>query len=147
MGAFRGSAASAPGKVTSTRIGPSAPGPRASAAAAIPPRISWEDGNCRCRLLPSVIEKAGAASISSTAVAAAADAHGRRITAPTQRVQNRDCADSGRRDQCNSGDRRAAARPNRDSNAGVSVIEVRTATVTARIAPVAIDRSTGVSIR
>ena len=145
--ACRGSEASPSGKVTRTRTGPRAPGPSASAAAATPPRTSWEAGNCRCRLLPSTIENAGAARISRTAVAARAETHGRRITAPTQRVQNRDWAVSGRRDQCSSRERLAAARPKVASTAGIRVAEVSTATATARIAPVAIDRSTGVLIR
>ena len=46
--------------------------------------------------------------ISRNAVAATADTHGRRITVPTQRVQNRDLVASGRRDQFSSGDLRAA---------------------------------------
>ena len=146
-GALRGSLASAFGKDTRMRTGPRAPGPRASAAAATPPRISWDDGNCRCRLLPSTMPKAGAARINRHVVAAAADTHGRRMTVPTHRVQNRDWVDSGRRDQCSQAARRAAARPNTDSTAGIRVAEVRTANATARIAPVAIDRSTGVPIR
>ena len=148
-GALTGSEAPGPssGKVIRMRSGPSAPGPSASAAAATPPRISWEEGNCRCMLLPSSIEKAGAAMISRNVVAATADTHGRRITAPTQRVQNRDLVASGRRDQFSSGDRRAAARPKTDSTDGVRVVEVSTANATARIAPVAIDRNTGVPIR
>ena len=93
------------------------------------------------------METAGVARSSRTIVAAVADTQGRRITALTQRVQNRDWADSGRRDQCSSGDRRAAARPKVASTAGIRVADVRTATPTARIAPVAIDRSTGVFIR
>ena len=97
--------------------------------------------------LPSTIANAGAARASSAAVAASAEAHGRRITVPTQRVQNRDWVASGRRDQCSSGDRRAAARPKVASTAGVRVVEVSTATATARMAPVAIDCSTGVPIR
>ena len=145
-GALRAELASGSLKVTRIRTGPSAPGPSASAAAATPPRISWEDGNCRCRLLPSTMPKAGAARISSTTVAAVADAQGRRMTAPTQRVQNRDRVDSGRRDQCSSGERRAAARPNTASTAGIRVAEASTAKATARIAPVAIDLSTGVSM-
>jgi len=44
-------------------------------------------------------------------------------------------------------DRFAAALPNVASTAGVRVVEVSTATATARIAPVAIDFSTGVLIR
>ena len=98
-------------------------------------------------LLPSVIENAGAASSSRNVAAASADAQGRRITVPTQRVQNRDWVDSGRRDQCSSGERLAAARPKVASTAGVSVVDVSTATATARIAPVAIDFNTGVLIR
>ena len=98
-------------------------------------------------LLPSCIANAGAASIRSTAAAAAADAHGRRITMVTHRVQNRDCTDSGTRDQCSSAERRATARPNMDSTAGVKVVEVSTAIATARIAPVAIERNTGVLMR
>ena len=135
------------GKVTSTRTGPSAPAPSASAAALTPPRISWVGSNCRCMLLPSTIANAGAARVSSNADASSADNHGRRITAPVQRVQNRDWVASGRRDQCSSVDRLAAARPNVASTAGVSVVDVSTATATARMAPVAIDTSTGVLIR
>ena len=140
-------AASPPGKLTSTRTGPSAPGPSASAAALTPPRISWVGSNCRCMLLPSTIEKAGAASTSSSAAAPSAAIHGRRITQPVQRVQNRDWVASGLRDQCRYDDRLAAARPNVASTAGVSVVDASTATATARIAPVAIDTSTGVSMR
>ncbi len=103
--------------------------------------------NWRCRLLPSVIANAGAARVSSSAVAAIADSHGLRITQPTQRVQNRDWVVSGRRDTCSHDDRLAAALPNVASTAGVSVVEVSTATATARMAPVAIDDSTGVLIR
>ena len=84
---------------------------------------------------------------SRSTVAANADSHGRRITKPVHLVQNRDCVVSGRRDQCSSQDRFAAAWPNVASTAGVSVVEVSTATATARIAPVAIDTSTGVLIR
>ena len=98
-------------------------------------------------LLPSVIENAGAANISRKAAAERAEAQGRRITVPTHRVQNRDWVASGRRDQCNSGDRLAAARPKVASTAGVKVVEVSTATATARIAPVAMDCRIGVSIR
>ena len=98
-------------------------------------------------LLPSTIENAGAASVSSSAVAPSADNHGRRITQPVHRVQNRDWVVSARRDQCSYDDRFAAALPNVASTAGVSVVEVSTATATARIAPVAIDTSTGVLIR
>src|ERR1700754_2018143 len=98
-------------------------------------------------LLPSTIENAGAASVSRSAVAPSADTPGRRITQPVHLVQKRDCVVSGRRDQCSSHDRLAAARPNVASTAGVSVVEVSTATATARIAPVAIDTSTGVLIR
>ncbi len=97
-------------------------------------------------LLPSTMPKAGAATISNRAVADSAEAHGRRMTEPTQRVQNRDRVDSGRRDQFSSGDRRAAARPKTASTAGIRVAEVSTAKATARIAPVAIDRRTGVPI-
>ena len=50
-------------------------------------------------LLPSTIENAGAASASRSTVAPSADIHGRRITQPVHRVQNRDCVVSGRRDQ------------------------------------------------
>ena len=146
-GALAGSFALPSGKVSRIRTGPSAPGPSASPAAATPPRISWEDGNCRCMLLPSSIENVGAATSSRTAVAVSADAHGRRITMPTQRVQNRDSVDSDRRDHCSSADRRATARPKVPNTAGVNVIEVSTENATATIAPVAIDRSTGVSIR
>ena len=135
------------GKVTSTRTGPSAPGPSATAAALTPPRISWVGSNCRCMLLPSVIENAGAASVSSSAAAARADAQGRRITQPVHRVQNLDWVASTRRPQCRYDDRLAARRPKVASTAGVSVVDVSTATATARIAPVAIDCSTGVLIR
>ncbi len=83
----------------------------------------------------------------SSADAASADNHGRRITHPVHRVQNRDWVVSGLRDQCRYDDRLAAARPNVASTAGVSVVDVSTATATARIAPVAIDCSTGVLIR
>ena len=114
----------------------------------MPPRISWVGSNWRCRLLPSVMANAGAASVSSrTAVAPSADSHGRRITQPTQRVQNRDCVVSGRREKCSHDERLAAALPKVASTAGVSVVEVSTATATARIAPVAIEASTGVLIR
>src|SRR5581483_5185534 len=98
-------------------------------------------------LLANVIDSAGAASVSSSADAASADAHGRRITQPIHVVQNGDCVDSGRRDQCSSDDRFAAARPNVAKIAGVSVADVSTATATVSTAPVAIDRSTGVLIR
>lgn len=98
-------------------------------------------------LLPSTIENAGVANSSRTVVADAADTHGRRITVPTHRVQNRDRVDSGRLDQCSIADRRAAARPKVASTAGVSVVDVRTANATASTAPVAIDIRTGVSIR
>src|SRR5262245_63477647 len=54
---------------------------------------------------------------------------------------------SARRDQCRYDDRFAAALPNVASTAGVSVVEASTATATARIAPVAIDASTGALIR
>ena len=83
---------------------------------------------------------------SSTAEAAAAEIHGRRITHPTQRVQNRDWVLSGWRDQCSSADRLAADRPNVASAAGVRVAAVSIATATARIAPVAIDCRAGVLI-
>ena len=98
-------------------------------------------------LLPSTIENAGAAITSRTAVADNADSHGRRMTSPTQRVQNRDWVVSARRDQCSNDERLAAALPKVASTAGISVADVSTATATARIAPVAIDRSTGVLIR
>ena len=97
-------------------------------------------------LFPSTIENAGAASASRNAVAASADSQGRFITDRTQRVQNRDSVVSPRRDQRSSDDRLAAERPNVASTAGVMVIDVSTATATARIAPVAIDDSTGVSM-
>ena len=129
------------------RTGPSAPAPSASAAALTPPRISCVGSNCRCMLLPSTIENAGAASANNNADAPSADNHGRRITHPVHRVQNRDCVVSGLRDQCRYDDRLAADRPNVASTAGVSVVDVSTATATARIAPVAIDCSTGVLIR
>ena len=112
-----------------------------------PPRISWLGSNWRSRLLPSVIEKAGAAITSSTVAAVSADAHGRLITQPTQRVQKRDCVVSGRRETCSHDERFAAALPKVASTAGVNVVEVSTATATARIAPVAIDESTGVLMR
>src|ERR1700722_4716551 len=98
-------------------------------------------------LLPSTIENAGAASVSSSIAAASADSHGRRITEPVHRLQNRDWVVSTRRDQCRYDDRLAAARPKVASTAGVSVVDDSTASATARIAPVAIDRSTGVLIR
>jgi hypothetical protein len=82
-----------------------------------------------------------------TADAANADNHGRRITPPIQRLQNRDCVVSGRRDQCSAADLLAADRPNVANTAGVRVVEVSIATATARIAPVAIDASAGVSIK
>ena len=97
--------------------------------------------------MPSTIEAAGTAMTSNTAEAAAAEIHGRRITDPTQRVQNRDWVVSGRRDQCSSADLLAAARPNVASAAGVRVADVSIATATARIAPVAIDFSAGVLIK
>ena len=84
---------------------------------------------------------------SRTTDAASAETHGRRITQPIQRVQNRDWAPSGRRDQCSKADLLAADRPNVASTAGVSVVDVSIATATARIAPVAIDFSAGVLIR
>ncbi len=90
---------------------------------------------------------AGAARISSKAAAATADSQGLRITHPTQRVQNRDCVVSGRREKCSHDERLAAALPKVASTAGVSVVEVSTATATARMAPVAIEASTGVLIR
>ena len=100
-GSLAGAEAALPsGNVTSTRTGPSAPGPSASAAAFTPPRISWVGSNCRCMLLPSTIENAGAASASSSVAAASADTHGLRITQPVQRVQNRDCVVSAPRPQC-----------------------------------------------
>src|SRR5690349_20172363 len=98
-------------------------------------------------LLPCTIENAGAARVSSSTDAPSAAIHGRRITQPVQRVQNRDCVVSGRRDQCRYDDRLAAALPNVPRTAGVSVVEVSTAMATARIAPVAIDSSTGVWMR
>src|ERR1700682_3726873 len=98
-------------------------------------------------LLPSNIENAGAARVSRNAAATSADNHGRRMTQPVHRVQNRDWVVSGRRDQCSSQDRFAAAWPNVASTAGVNVVDVSTATATARIAPVAIDLSTRVLIR
>ncbi len=85
--------------------------------------------------------------VMSTADATNADAHGRRITQPIQRVQNRDWVVSGRRDQCSAADLFAAARPNVASTAGVIVVEVSIATATARIAPVAIDARAGVWIK
>ena len=97
--------------------------------------------------MPNTIDSAGTAIASSTADAVSADAHGRRITAPIQCVQNRDWVVSGRRDQCSAADRLAADRPNVASTAGVMVVDVSIATATARIAPVAIDASAGVSIR
>jgi hypothetical protein len=141
-----GEAAPPSGKVTSTRMGPSAPGPRAWAAAPTPARISCDESNWRSRLLPSTIEAAGAAITSRTSDAARAEIHGRRITQPIQRFQNRDWPPSGPRDQCRNADRLAAERPNVASAAGVSVVEVSIATATARIAPVAIDFSAGVLI-
>src|ERR1700722_17984227 len=128
-------------------MGPSAPGPSAWDAPATPARISCEESNWRSKLLPSTIDAAGAAIRSTPAVAASDDIHGRRITDPTQRFQNRDWVLSGRRDQCSSADRLAAARPTVPSTAGVNVVEVSIATATARIAPVAIDFSAGVLIR
>ena len=90
FGALDALLASGLGNETRMRTGPSAPGPRASAAAATPPRISWEDGNCRCMLLPSTMPNDGAARRSRNAAADSADTHDRRITMPTHRVQNRD---------------------------------------------------------
>ncbi len=90
-----GEAAPPSGKLTSTRIGPSAPGPSAWAAAPTPARISWDESNWRSRLLPSTIDPAGTAMMSSTTDAATADAHGRRITQPIHRFQNRDWVPSG----------------------------------------------------
>jgi hypothetical protein len=98
-------------------------------------------------LLPSTIENDGAASVSSRTEAASAEAHGRRMTQPVHRLQNRDWVVSGRRDQCRYDDRFAAALPNVASTAGVKVVDVSTATATARIAPVAIDCRTGVLIK
>ena len=98
-------------------------------------------------LLPSIIENAGAANASSTTAAATADSHGRRMTQPVQRLQNLDWVASTPRPQCRYDERFAARRPKVASTAGVSVVEVRTATATARMAPVAIDCSTGVLIR
>ena len=72
---------------------------------------------------------------------------GGRITQPVHRVQNLDWVASTRRPQCRYDDRLAARRPKVASTAGVSVVDVSTATATARIAPVAIDCSTGVLIR
>src|SRR5580693_3763627 len=76
--------ASPSGKVTSTCTGPSAPDPSASAAADTPARISCDESNCRSRLLPSTIDRAGTAMAMRTADAANAETHGRRITQPTQ---------------------------------------------------------------
>ena len=98
-------------------------------------------------LLPSTIENAGAAISNRTSVAAIAESHGLRMTSLTQRVQNRDCVASARRDHCSNGERLATDRPKVASTAGVSVVDVNTAIATARIAPVAIERSTGVLIR
>lgn len=145
MAVFR-DAAPPSGKLISTRIGPSAPGPSAWAAAPTPARISCDESNWRSRLLPSTIDAAGAAITSSTSDAASADIHGRRITQPIHRFQNFDWVLSGRRDQCSRADRLAAARPNVASAAGVNVVDVSIATATARIAPVAIDFSAGVLI-
>jgi hypothetical protein len=97
--------------------------------------------------LPNTIDSAGTAIASRTADAVSADAHGRRITPPIQCVQKRDCVVSGRRDKCNAADLLAADRPNVASTAGVMVVAVSIATATARIAPVAMDASAGVSIR
>src|SRR4029079_14095690 len=129
--------------VPPTRSGPSAPEPSPWAAALTPPRISWGGSNWRCMLLPSTIENAGTASVNSRADATSADNHGRRIPQPAHRLQNRDLVASPRRDKCRYADRFAAALPNVASTAGVRVVEVSTATATARIAPVAIDFSTG----
>src|ERR1700749_220488 len=139
-----GEAAPPSGKVINTRIGPSAPGPSASPAAPTPARISCAESNWRSRLLPNTIDDAGAAMSSKMSAAASAEIHGRRITPPIQRFQNRDWLLSGRRDQCSSADLLAADRPNVASAAGVSVVDVSIATATARIAPVAIDFSAGV---
>ncbi len=133
--------------MTSTWTGPSAPGPSAWAAAATPERISCDESNWRSKLFPITIDVAGAAMTIRTAEAASAATHGRRITHPTQRVQNRDWVLSGLRDQCSNADLLAAARANVASTAGVSVADVSIATATARIAPVAIDFSAGVLIR
>src|ERR1044071_3611348 len=128
-GPLEGADAALPsGKLTRTRTGPSAPGPSASAAAFTPPRISWVGSNCRCMLLPRTIENAGAASTSNSADAPSAAIQGRRITQPVQRVQNRDCVVSGRRDQCRYDERLAAALPKVARTAGVSVVDVSTAT-------------------
>src|SRR6202008_493372 len=107
------------GNVTSTFTGPSAPGPSAWAAAVIPPRISWVGSNWRCKLLPSVIAKAGAASVSRNAAAVSADSQGLRITQVTQRVQNRDWVVSTLREKCSHDERLAAALPKVASTAGV----------------------------
>ena len=98
-------------------------------------------------LLPRVIPKAGAAITSSVTAANDAETHGLRMTAPIQRVQKRDWVVSGRRDHCSSLDRFAAERPKVASTAGIRVVEVSTATATARMAPVAIDCRIGVLIR
>ena len=144
VGALAALLASGFGNDTGMRTGPSARGP--APARQPPPAPDLVGGReLSCMLLPSTMPNAGAAA-RAEAVADNADTHGRRITVPTQRVQNRDWVDSGRRDQF-SADRRAAARPNSDSSAGIRVAEVSTANATARIAPVAIDRSTGVPIR
>ena len=60
-------------------------------------------------LEPETIDAVGTAMTSSTNDAAPADIHGRRITHPTQRFQNRDWVLSGRRDQCSRADLLAAA--------------------------------------
>ncbi len=95
-------------------------------------------------LFPSTIENAGAASASRNAVAASAESHGRFITERTQRVQNRDSVVSKRRDHRSSDERLAAERPKVAKHRRCQVVDVSTATATARIAPVAIDDSTGV---
>src|SRR6202049_3665280 len=147
-GSFEGADAGLPsGNSTSTRIGPSAPGPSASAAALTPPRSSCVGANWRCMLFDSVIASVGAASVSSTSEAPSAEAQGRRITKAIQRVQNGDWVDSGQCDQCRNRDRLAAARPNVANTAGMSVIDVSTATAIVMTAPVANDRKTGVLIR
>src|SRR4051794_7618789 len=95
-------------------------------------------------LLGRGIDSMGTGSASSSTEAPSADSQGLRITMVIQRLQNGDCDDSGRRDQCSSRDRLAAARPNVASTAGINVVDVSTATATVTTAPVAIDCSTGV---
>ena len=144
---FGGSEAVGSAKVTSTRTGPSAPGPSACAAALTPPRISWSGSNWRSMLLPRLIQAAGAAMMIRKIAANNAVSHGRCMVRSVQRLQNGDWVASGRRLRCSQGDRRAARLPKVASTAGVRVVEVSTAMATATMAPVAMEFRTGVSMR